>query len=147
VIYRRNRTMDIVHKHSSLVHHVPSSESSQAYLSLYLLKIFYGINTNSSDSLQLQSPDFLYSGVIKQIPLLLVGKRTMPIEGPPIVGEDSADFCEQRCVARSVQLVPMGVILGFLERSRYFFLLSSSSVILTRLGGPRSNPTISQKIW
>jgi hypothetical protein len=28
-----DRTMDIVHKHSSLVHHVPSSNSFQAYLS------------------------------------------------------------------------------------------------------------------
>jgi hypothetical protein len=32
VIYRKNRTMGIFHKHSSLGHRVPSSESFQAYL-------------------------------------------------------------------------------------------------------------------
>jgi hypothetical protein len=37
---------------------------------------------------------------------------------------------------------PYGRILGFLDRSLYFFFLSSSSsVVLTRLSGPRSRPT------
>jgi hypothetical protein len=36
---------------------------------------------------------------------------------------------------------PYGRILGFLDRSRYTFLSSSSSVVLTRLSGPRSRPT------
>jgi hypothetical protein len=31
---------------------------------------------------------------------------------------------------------PYGRILVFLDRSRYFFLSSSSSVVLTRLSGP-----------
>jgi hypothetical protein len=39
-----------------------------------------------------------------------------------------------------------GRILGFLNRILYFFLASSSSVVLTRLSGPRSRPT-TQKIW
>jgi hypothetical protein len=34
---------------------------------------------------------------------------------------------------------PSGRILGFLDRSRY--IPSSSSVVLTRLSGPRSRPT------
>jgi hypothetical protein len=38
-------------------------------------------------------------------------------------------------------------ILGFLDRSRYFFFESSSSIVLTRLSGPNSIPTTSQKIW
>jgi hypothetical protein len=42
---------------------------------------------------------------------------------------------------------PYGRNLGFLYRSRYFFLSNSSSVILTRLSGPRSRPTTSLKIW
>jgi hypothetical protein len=42
---------------------------------------------------------------------------------------------------------PYGRILGFLDRSRYFFLSSSSSVVLARLSAPRSRPTTSQKIW
>jgi hypothetical protein len=39
---------------------------------------------------------------------------------------------------------PYGRILGFLDRSRYFsaiFLSSSSSIVLTRLSGPRYRPT------
>jgi hypothetical protein len=39
---------------------------------------------------------------------------------------------------------PYGRILGFLDRSSR---PSSSSVVLTRLSGPRSRPTTSQKIW
>jgi hypothetical protein len=38
-----------------------------------------------------------------------------------------------------------GRILGFIDWSRYFFLPSSSSIVLTRLSGPRSRPTTSQK--
>jgi hypothetical protein len=37
-------------------------------------------------------------------------------------------------------------ILGFVDRSRYFSLPSSSSVVLTRLIGPRSRPITSQKM-
>jgi hypothetical protein len=42
---------------------------------------------------------------------------------------------------------PHGRILGFLDRSPYFFFHSSSIIVLTRLSGPRSRPTTSQKIW
>jgi hypothetical protein len=36
---------------------------------------------------------------------------------------------------------PYGRIFDFLDRSRYFFLSSSSSVVLMRLSEPRSRPT------
>jgi hypothetical protein len=42
---------------------------------------------------------------------------------------------------------PDGRNLGFLDPEPLLFHSSSSSVILTRLSGPRSRPTISQKIW
>jgi hypothetical protein len=42
---------------------------------------------------------------------------------------------------------PHGPIFGFLDRSRYFVLPSSSSIVLTRLSGPRSRPTASREIW
>jgi hypothetical protein len=42
---------------------------------------------------------------------------------------------------------PTAVNLTFLYRSRYSFLSSSSSFIFTRLSGPRSRPTATQKIW
>jgi hypothetical protein len=41
---------------------------------------------------------------------------------------------------------PTVVNLSFLDRSRYF-LSSSSSFIFRRLSGPRSRPTVTQKIW
>jgi hypothetical protein len=47
VIYRRNRTMDIVHKHSSLVHHVPLSKflsSIQIVTVLTKEKMVSGLN-------------------------------------------------------------------------------------------------------
>jgi hypothetical protein len=40
---------------------------------------------------------------------------------------------------------PSGRNLGFLDRNRYFFLVSSSSVVLTRLSGPYSRPTTLRK--
>jgi hypothetical protein len=47
-------------------------------------------------------------------------------------------FADRGCHVVSV-MDPYGRILGFLDRSRYF-LSSSSSVVLTRLSGPRSRP-------
>jgi hypothetical protein len=37
---------------------------------------------------------------------------------------------------------PYGNILGFLDQSRYFFLPSSSSIVLTRLSGPVPDPLL-----
>jgi hypothetical protein len=71
---------------------------------------------------------------------------TIPTEWPPLVGEVSANFCRQR--------VPRGQCDGSLRPySRIsrpellHFLSSSSSSVLTRLSGPHSRPTTSQKIW
>jgi hypothetical protein len=38
-------------------------------------------------------------------------------------------------------------ILGFYRPEMLLFLPSSSSIVLTRLSGPRSRPTTSQQIW
>jgi hypothetical protein len=72
--------------------------------------------------------------------MALVRERTIPTERPPPVGEVSANFW-------SAQRIPTAVNLCFLDRSRYFFYSSSSSIDLTRLSGPRSRPTTTQKIW
>jgi hypothetical protein len=45
----------------------------------------------------------------------------------------------------SAQRIPTAVNLCFLDRSRYFFYSSISSIDLTRLSGPRSGPTTTQK--
>jgi hypothetical protein len=50
-------------------------------------------------------------------------------------------------VAWTVQRIPTAVNLDFLDPEQLLFHSSSSSVILTRLSGPRSRPTTSQKIW
>jgi hypothetical protein len=55
-------------------------------------------------------------------------------------------FADRECHVVSVTY-PYGSILGFLDRSRYFYLPSSSSVVLERLGRPRSRPITSQNIW
>jgi hypothetical protein len=49
-------------------------------------------------------------------------------------------------VAWSAQRIPTAVNLGSLDQEPLLFHSSSSSVILTRLSGPRSRPTTSQKI-
>jgi hypothetical protein len=78
--------------------------------------------------------------------VVLVRERTISTERPPFVGEVNANFCSQR--------VPGGQRDRFLRPySRLsrpeplLFLPSSSSVVLTKLSGPRSRPTTSQKIW
>jgi hypothetical protein len=75
----------------------------------------------------------------------VVRERTIPTERPPLVGEVSANVCGYR--------VPRGQSGGTLRPYSRFsrpepllFLSSSSSVVLTRLSGPRSRPTTSQKI-
>jgi hypothetical protein len=56
-------------------------------------------------------------------------------------------FADKGCHEVSVT-DPYGRILGFLDRNRYFSI-SSSSVVLTRLSGPRSVPTtfLIKYIW
>jgi hypothetical protein len=76
----------------------------------------------------------------------LVRERTIPTGRPPLVGEVSANFWGIEDVAWSAQRIPTVVNLVFLDRSRYFFLPSSSEVVLTRLSGPCSRPTASHKI-
>jgi hypothetical protein len=75
-----------------------------------------------------------------------VRERTLPTEKLPVVGEVNANFYEKR--------VPSGQRDGYLQPfSRLsrpeptLFRSRSSSVVLTRLSGPRSRPTMSQKIW
>jgi hypothetical protein len=64
----------------------------------------------------------------------LVRERTIPTERLPLVGEVSAND-------RGVPYSPLS------SPEPLIFLPSSSSVVLTRLSGPRSRSTTSQKIW
>jgi hypothetical protein len=47
----------------------------------------------------------------------------------------------------SAQRIPTAVNLDFLDPEQLYFHLSSLSVILKRLGGPRSRLIISKKFW
>jgi hypothetical protein len=73
----------------------------------------------------------------------LVRLRTIPTERPPLVGE----LLRIEGVAWSAQRIPPVVSLGFLDWSRYYFFQVAPQVVLTRLSGPRSRSTASQKIW
>ena len=87
---------------------------------------------------------------VKLNSVALVRERTIPTERPPPVGKVSANFCGKMGVTWSAQRVPTAVSLCFLDGSRYFFYSSISSIDLTRLtrlSGPRSRPTTTQKIW
>jgi hypothetical protein len=55
-----------------------------------------------------------------QFVLSTVRERTIQTERPPLVGEVSAKVAVRRCRAFSAT-DPYGRILGFLDRSRYFF--------------------------
>jgi hypothetical protein len=73
--------------------------------------------------------------------MVFVRERTTPTERPPLVGEVIANFCGKR--------VPRGQRDGSLRpysrlsrQEPLPFHSSSSSVVLTRLSGPRSRPTI-----
>jgi hypothetical protein len=76
----------------------------------------------------------------------LVGEQTVLTERPPPVGEISAIFCGQRVLhgQHNRSLQPYS---RFFRPEPLIFLPSSSSVVLTRLSGPRSIPTASQKMW
>jgi hypothetical protein len=75
-----------------------------------------------------------------------VNESTIPTERPLLVGKVSVNFVRiDGCRVVSVT-DPYSRVLGFLYRSRYVFW-SSSSIVLTRLSGPRSRPTTSQKLW
>jgi hypothetical protein len=63
-----------------------------------------------------------------------------------IVGDVSANFCGYSVLGGQLD----GSLRPYSQFSRpesLLFLPSSSSVVLTRLSGPRSRPTTSQKIW
>jgi hypothetical protein len=75
-----------------------------------------------------------------------VRERTIPTERPPLVGEVSANFCEYRVPHGQRDGFPRPYS-GFSRPEPLIFLPSSFSVVLTRLSGPSSRPTTSQKIW
>jgi hypothetical protein len=77
--------------------------------------------------------------------MAVVRERTIPTERPPLVIEISVNFSEQRA-SRGQRDGSLRPYSRFSRPELLLFLPSSSSVVLTRLSGPRSRPTTSQKI-
>jgi hypothetical protein len=82
----------------------------------------------------------------KKISVALARERTMPTERPPHVGEVSANFCRQRMSHGQRNGSPRPYS-RFSRPEPLLFHSSSSSIVLTRLSGPCSRSTTSQKIW
>jgi hypothetical protein len=78
--------------------------------------------------------------------MVLVRKQPIPTELPQPVGQVSANFSDRGCCVVSAT-DPHGHNIGYLDPEPLLFHSSSSSINLTRLSGPRSRPTTSQKIW
>jgi hypothetical protein len=73
-------------------------------------------------------------------------ERTILTERSPLVGEGSTNFCGYTMprAQRGGSLQPYS---RFSRTKPLIFLSNSSSVVLTRLSGPSSRLTTSQKIW
>jgi hypothetical protein len=93
------------------------------------------------DVSNLKAPSIVYS-------VALVRERTIPTERRPLIGEGSAIFFVLFAdrVCRSAKGIPQPYF-RFSRPEQILSLPSSSSVVLTRLSGPRSRATTSQKIW
>jgi hypothetical protein len=76
----------------------------------------------------------------------LVRERTIPTARLPLVGEVSANFCGWR-VSRGQSNGSLRPYSGLSTPKPLLFLPSNSSIVLTRLSGPRCRPTTSQKMW
>jgi hypothetical protein len=73
-------------------------------------------------------------------------ERTIPIERQPLVGEVGANF-RGYMVPRGQHEGPPSPYSRISRPEPLLSLCSSSSILATRLSGPRSRPTTSQKIW
>ena len=84
--------------------------------------------------------------VIKKNSVALFRERTIPTERPPPVGEVSANFADRGVSLGQLNGSPRPLVSVFWIGAATFYS-SSSSIDLTRLSGPRSRPTTTQKIW
>jgi hypothetical protein len=77
--------------------------------------------------------------------MALVREWTISIERPPLVGEVTASFCVYR-ESRGQRNGSQRKYSRFSRLEPLLSLPSSSSIVIMRLSGPRSRPTISQKM-
>jgi hypothetical protein len=82
----------------------------------------------------------------KKNSVVLVRKRTIRPSDRSLPAKLVPTLADRGCRVVSAT-DPHGRNLGFFDPEPLLFHSSSSSIILTRLSGPRSRPTSSQKIW
>jgi hypothetical protein len=117
------------------------SNISRIYLRTFLAYVTASFQSLSQMSLACRPS----SSATDKTPWPLVRKQTIPTERPPFVGQVSANFWGWCRVVSATD--PPGHYFRFPRPEPLLFHWSSSSIILTRLSGPRSRPTNSQKIW
>jgi hypothetical protein len=105
--------MSVKFCHSTLCH-IPEGST----LLLNLLQFYMLYPQISHPILNAEKRIHLY--LKKKTPWLLVLKRTIPTERPPLVGEVSANFLWIEGVTWSAQRITTAVNLSFRDRSRYF---------------------------
>jgi hypothetical protein len=73
--------------------------------------------------------------------VVVIRKRTIPTERPPLVGEVSANLC-----ARSAQRIPTAVTLGFLDGRRHFFIQVAPQLSSRDWVDPVPDPYFSENV-
>jgi hypothetical protein len=73
--------------------------------------------------------------------------NNLSTQRPSLVGEVSANFMRIEGCRVVSAAYPLRPLSRFSRPEPLLFLPSSSSVVLTRLRGPRSRPTASLKMW
>jgi hypothetical protein len=93
-------------------------------MSIALMHLFHVYDNNIKYLLFIYFPykDFKFvRDKTKLNSMVWVRERTIPTERPPLVGEVIANFCGWGYHVVSVT-DPYGRILGFIDRSRYFYI-------------------------
>jgi hypothetical protein len=109
-----------------------------------LFPIFTGPYYGSSTRCRPHSPSYLWSVLKKKVAWRR--DRTIQTDGPPLVGEVTANFWGKR-VSRGQRDGSLQQYSRISRSESVLSLPSSSSIVLTSLSGPCSGLTTSQKIW
>jgi hypothetical protein len=89
------------------------------------------------------APHFFYAMYFNNS-LALVRERSISTDRPPLVGDVSTNFCGLVCHVVSVTN-PYGRILGFLDRSRYYFFQVAPQLYSPGWVDPVTDPLLLRK--
>jgi hypothetical protein len=111
-----------------------------------LLEQTFQRNVGSHKSHIVTSQKMAFFVVTRQTVWLLVCKQTVPTATATGRGILVPTFVDGEVSRGQRSGTPTTINLSFLDRSHYFFFSNGSSFNLTRLSGPLSRPTVTQKI-